>query len=123
MTRVTNLRELSTWVESETSAGRTVQFADIQFAPNSLELDWLRKLAEWDRHERLARQREGIRRGKMAGNYSGGNKLDDDAVNFAIRLLSDGMPKRKIAKRLRVSHETLYKELRKRAEELLTIDV
>lgn len=68
--------------------------------------------AEFERNMNRRRQAEGIALARAAGKYKGrGRALTPDQIEEARRLLSEGVPKAKVARHLGVSRQTLYSAL------------
>lgn len=75
-----------------------------------LLLQVLGAFAEFERNLIRERQAEGIKIARAAGKYRGRPRaLSDDQVSEARRLLSDGVPKTRIASTLGVDRSTLYR--------------
>jgi DNA invertase Pin-like site-specific DNA recombinase len=71
-------------------------------------LTWV---AEREREMLIQRTKDGMVRAKMAGKYIGRPKktLDKDVL---IKMLSQNIPRNKIAKNLGISKATLYNQIR-----------
>ena len=104
-------------VEQILGKGATVSFNknNLIFSPDSkdhmakLQLTMLAAFAEFERELIKERQREGIAIAKAAGKYSGRRKITDELIAEAKARTEKGEPLSRVAKYLKVSRETLYK--------------
>lgn len=117
-----NLIDLRQMVADLTERGIAVSFAkeNLTFrgkgddGPISmLLLNVLGAVAEFERSIIRERQAEGIKLAKAKGVYKGRTAaLSPDQAEEAKRQVAAGVPKTKVAKKLKISRETLYKYLR-----------
>lgn len=78
-----------------------------------LVLNVMGSLAEFERNLMLERQRDGIERAKAAGLFKGRKKsLTPDAVNEIKEAIKLGVTKSHLARKYKVSRETIYQYLR-----------
>lgn len=100
--------------------GAAVEFVSerLAFSPGSsdpfaeLQLNLLGSFAQFERSIIRERQAEGIRAAKARGVYQGRAPwVDADGIAQARGLISEGVPKAKIARRLGVDRTTLYRAL------------
>lgn len=112
-----NAKDLLNLVEQILGKGATVSFNknNLIFSPDSkdhmakLQLTMLAAFAEFERELIKERQREGIAIAKAAGKYSGRRKITDELIAEAKARTEKGEPLSRVAKYLKVSRETLYK--------------
>lgn len=64
----------------------------------------------------LERQKEGISKAKSDGKYKGRKPIQSDIKQEAIRLVSSGMTKVKIAEQLGIGEATVYRILKTMSE-------
>lgn len=104
------------------SAGQSVQFdkEGLEIGSGKLvdSLELVRVMARYEVDARSERTKAGIAKAQKAGKFRGSKpganrKLDRDGVNYLCRLFAGGETKSNIAKELRISRETLYRELRR----------
>jgi DNA invertase Pin-like site-specific DNA recombinase len=76
-----------------------------------LLLDMLGAVAEFERSIIRERQAEGIARAKARGVYKGRTPVPDETINQAQQLITQGIPKARVARQLGISRSTLYKYL------------
>ena len=82
---------------------------------SKLLLSMMGAFAEFERAIIRERQLEGIAIAKKKGVYSGRKPvLDEDKLEELNRLIEDGEKKSEIARKLKISRETLYRYLRSR---------
>ena len=88
---------------------------NLTFSPDSkdhmakLQLTMLAAFAEFERELIKERQREGIAIAKAAGKYAKRRKITDELIAVAKARTERGEPLSRVAKDLKVSRETLYK--------------
>ncbi len=112
-----NAKDLLNLVEQVLGKGVNLKFHknNLTFSPDSkdhmakLQLTMLAAFAEFERELIKERQREGITIAKAAGKYSGRRKITDELVAEARARTEKGEPLSRVAKDLKVSRETLYK--------------
>jgi DNA invertase Pin-like site-specific DNA recombinase len=112
-----NAKDLLDLVEQLIEKGVTVKFEKNNLAFSSdtrdhmakLQLTMLAAFAEFERELIKERQKEGIEIAKAEGKYKKPRKITDDMLLEAQNRCADGEPLSKVAARLGVSRETLYK--------------
>lgn len=112
-----NAKDLLNLVEQVLGKGVTVKFIknNLVFSPDSkdhmamLQLTMLAAFAEFERELIKERQREGIAIAKAQGKYSKRRKITDELIAEAKARTEKGEPLSQVAKDLKVSRETLYK--------------
>ena len=112
-----NAKDLLNLVEEMIGKGVNLKFHknNLTFSPDSrdhmakLQLTMLAAFAEFERELIKERQREGIAIAKAAGKYSGRRKVTDELIAEAKTRTQRGEPLSRVAKDLKVSRETLYK--------------
>lgn len=116
-----NLDDLRKIVLGLTERGVTVRFhkegltfsADKKDAMGELLLNVMGAFAQFERSLIRERQAEGIAKAKEKGVYKGRRKaLSPDQIAALIAEVKSGEPKASVAKRHRISRETLYQYLR-----------
>lgn len=78
-------------------------------ATGKLMLNVLGSVAQFEREMMLERQKEGIAKAKQDGKYRGRKPTGHDMIAEVKRLLSEGVPKRTIARTTRLSERTVYR--------------
>lgn len=115
-----SLRDLEGIVKGLTTRGVTVSFLSqgMTFTGddspmNTLMLQMLGAVSQFERSLILERQREGIAIAKAKGDVYKGRKPSLDAAGVAElrRLVAEGIPKAQVAARLGISRTTLYANL------------
>ena len=115
-----SLVDLQQIVDEILAKGASVQFikenqtytSEATESLSRLLLQVLGAFAEFERNLIRERQAEGIKIAKAAGKYRGrARALNDDQITEARRLLSDGVPKTRVAANLGVDRSTLYRAL------------
>ncbi|WP_314609068.1 recombinase family protein [Rothia mucilaginosa] len=96
--------------------GMKVDFVDVPALSTSapsgkFTLTVLATVAEFEHELIRERQREGIALAKAKGKYKRGPKLSLEQIEEARRLVSEGVPKTRVANRLGVSRWTLHDAL------------
>ena len=76
-----------------------------------LLLGMLGAVAEFERTIIRERQAEGIARAKSRGVYKGRKPVPDQKIEQARQLISQGVPKARVARDLGISRSSLYKHL------------
>ena len=112
-----NAKDLLNLVEEIIGKGVNLKFHknNLTFSPDSkdhmakLQLTMLAAFAEFERELIKERQREGIAIAKANGKYSGRRKITDELIAEAKARTERGEPLSRVAKDLKVSRETLYK--------------
>ena len=112
-----NAKDLLNLVEEMIGKGVNLKFHknNLTFSPDSkdhmakLQLTMLAAFAEFERELIKERQREGISIAKAQGKYSGRRKITDELIAIAKARTERGEPLSRVAKDLKVSRETLYK--------------
>ncbi len=90
-----------------------ISFTGEDSAMSKLLLSMMGAFAEFERSIIKERQLEGIAIAKKKGVYSGRKpSLDEDKLEELNRLLEEGEKKSEIARKLKISRETLYRYLR-----------
>ena len=84
---------------------------DVTSAAGEMILTVMAGLAKMEREQMLERQRVGIERAKKEGKYKGRQQLDPAKVKSAKLLVEQGVPKKEVAKQLKMGLSTLYKYL------------
>lgn len=82
---------------------------DTSTATGKLMLNVVGSVAQFEREMMLERQREGIAKAKAEGKYKGRKPIDKEKVEEVLQLLSQGITKREIARRLQVSERSIYR--------------
>ncbi len=112
-----NAKDLLNLVEEMIGKGVILKFHknNLTFSPDSkdhmakLQLTMLAAFAEFERELIKERQREGIAIAKAAGKYNKRRKITDELIAEAKARTERGEPLSRVAKDLKVSRETLYK--------------
>lgn len=112
-----NAKDLLNLVEEMIGKGVNLKFHknNLTFSPDSkdhmakLQLTMLAAFAEFERELIKERQREGIAIAKAAGKYAKRRKITDELIAEAKARTERGEPLSRVAKDLKVSRETLYK--------------
>ena len=112
-----NAKDLLNLVEEIIGKGVNLKFHknNLTFSPDSkdhmakLQLTMLAAFAEFERELIKERQREGIAIAKAAGKYAKRRKINDELIAEAKARTERGEPLSRVAKDLKVSRETLYK--------------
>ena len=112
-----NAKDLLNLVEEMIEKGVNLKFHknNLTFSPDSkdhmakLQLTMLAAFAEFERELIKERQREGIAIAKAAGKYAKRRKITDELIAVAKARTEKGEPLSRVAKDLKVSRETLYK--------------
>jgi DNA invertase Pin-like site-specific DNA recombinase len=86
---------------------------DTQTPTGKLMLTVLGGVAQFEREIMLERQREGVAKAKMAGKYKGRKPIGSDIRKEAVRLVSTGVSKAKVAKQLKIGEATVYRLFKK----------
>src|SRR5699024_352871 len=82
---------------------------------DSLMLGILAAVAEFERRRIKERQAEGIAIAKAKGKYAQQPALNDDDIEQVKALVELGHPKKESARQLKVSRQTIYNALRRKA--------
>lgn len=113
-----SLVDLHTLVDELTTNGITVTFlqegqsySDNPSPTGKLLLGMLGAVAEFERSIIRERQAEGIARAKARGTYKGRKPVPDEKIEQARILVSQGIPKARVARDLGISRSSLYKHL------------
>lgn len=113
-----SLRDLHTLVDELTTSGVQVQFlqegqtySDDPSPSSQLLLSMLGAVAEFERSIIRERQADGIARAKARGVYKGRAPVPDEKIGRARELISQGIPKARVARDLGISRSSLYKYL------------
>ena len=113
-----SLVDLHTLVDELTTNGITVTFLQEgqSYSANpsptgKLLLGMLGAVAEFERSIIRERQAEGIARAKARGIYKGRKPVPDEKIEQARQLISQGVPKARVARDLGISRSSLYKHL------------
>lgn len=113
-----SLVDLHTLVDELTTNGITVTFfqegQSYSATPSptgKLLLGMLGAVAEFERSIIRERQAEGIARAKARGVYKGRKPVPDEKIEQARQLISQGVPKARVARELGISRSSLYKHL------------
>lgn len=113
-----SLVDLHTLVDELTTNGITVTFLQEgqSYSANpsptgKLLLGMLGAVAEFERSIIRERQAEGIARAKARGTYKGRKPVPDEKIEQARILVSQGIPKARVARDLGISRSSLYKHL------------
>ena len=112
-----NAKDLLNLVEEMIGKGVSLKFHknNLTFSPDSkdhmakLQLTMLAAFAEFERELIRERQREGIAIAKAQGKYAKRRKITDELIAEAKARTERGEPLSRVAKDLKVSRETLYK--------------
>ena len=112
-----NAKDLLNLVEEIIGKGVNLKFHknNLTFSPDSkdhmakLQLTMLAAFAEFERELIKERQREGIAIAKVQGKYAKRRKITDELIAEAKARTEKGEPLSRVAKDLKVSRETLYK--------------
>ena len=112
-----NAKDLLNLVEQMLGKGVSLKFHknNLTFTPDSkdhmakLQLTMLAAFAEFERELIKERQREGIAIAKEQGKYAKRRKITDELIAEAKARTEKGEPLARVARELRVSRETLYK--------------
>ena len=112
-----NAKDLLNLVEEIIGKGVSLKFHknNLIFSPDSkdhmakLQLTMLAAFAEFERELIKERQREGIAIAKAQGKYAKRRKITDELIAEAKARTERGEPLSRVAKDLKVSRETLYK--------------
>lgn len=112
-----NAKDLLNLVEEIIGEGVSLKFHknNLIFSPDSkdhmakLQLTMLAAFAEFERELIRERQREGIAIAKAQGKYAKRRKITDELIAEAKARTEKGEPLSRVAKDLKVSRETLYK--------------
>lgn len=120
-----NVEDLRRLVRELVDKGVTVRFVkeNLTFSPkgnsifDQLMLTLLGAFAEFERSLSKERQREGIAIAKAKGVYKGRPRsLDKKQIKELYRLVDEGIPKTKIAERMKISRRHVYDYIDKRSE-------
>lgn len=113
-----SLVDLHTLVDELSTKGITVTFLQEgqSYSANpsptgKLLLGMLGAVAEFERSIIRERQAEGIARAKARGIYKGRKPVPDEKIEQARQLISQGVPKARVARNLGISRSSLYKHL------------
>lgn len=113
-----SLVDLHTLVDELTTKGITVTFIQEgqSYSANPsptgrLLLGMLGAVAEFERSIIRERQAEGIARAKARGVYKGRKPVPGEKIEQAKKLVSQGVPKARVARDLGISRSSLYKHL------------
>lgn len=113
-----SLVDLHTLVDELTTNNITVTFLQegqsYSATPSptgKLLLGMLGAVAEFERSIIRERQAEGIARAKARGAYKGRKPVPDEKIEQARKLVSQGVPKARVARDLGISRSSLYKHL------------
>ena len=113
-----SLVDLHTLVDELTTNGITVTFLQEgqSYSANpsptgKLLLGMLGAVAEFERSIIRERQAEGIARAKARGIYKGRKPVPDEKIEQARQLISQGVPKARVARDLGISRSSLYKHI------------
>lgn len=113
-----SLRDLHTLVDELTASGVRVQFlqegqtySDDPSPSSQLLLSMLGAVAEFERSIIRERQADGIARAKARGVYKGRTPVPDEKIEHARELITQGIPKARVARDLGISRSSLYKYL------------
>ena len=112
-----NAKDLLNLVEQMLGKGVSLKFHknNLTFTPDSkdhmakLQLTMLAAFAEFERELIKERQREGIAIAKAQGKYAKRRKITDELIAEAKTRTEKGEPLARVARELKVSRETLYK--------------
>jgi DNA invertase Pin-like site-specific DNA recombinase len=112
-----NAKDLLNLVEEMIGKGVNLKFHknNLTFSPDTkdhmakLQLTMLAAFAEFERELIRERQREGIAIAKAAGKYAKRRKITDELIAEAKARTERGEPLSRVAKDLKVSRETLYR--------------
>ena len=113
-----SLVDLHTLVDELTTNGITVTFIQegqsYSATPSptgKLLLSMLGAVAEFERSIIRERQAEGIARAKARGVYKGRKPVPGEKIEQARQLISQGVPKARVARDLGISRSSLYKHI------------
>ena len=107
---VRHLGEIIEELESKNVGLRILDLGlDTSNATGKLMLNVLGSVAQFEREMMLERQREGIAKAKALGKYKGRKPTARLKAQEINDLISKGIPKREIAKRLGVSERSVYR--------------
>ena len=113
-----SLVDLHTLVDELTTNGITVTFLQEgqSYSANpspagKLLLSMLGAVAEFERSIIRERQADGIARAKARGVYKGRRPVPGEKIEQARNLISQGVPKARVARDLGISRSSLYKHL------------
>lgn len=113
-----SLVDLHTLVDELSTHGITVTFLQEgqSYSANpsptgKLLLGMLGAVAEFERSIIRERQAEGIARAKARGVYKGRKPVPGEKIEQAKKLVSQGVPKARVARDLGISRSSLYKHL------------
>ena len=113
-----SLVDLHTLVDELTTKGITVTFIQEgqSYSANPsptgrLLLGMLGAVAEFERSIIRERQAEGIARAKARGVYKGRKPVPGEKIEQARKLVSQGVPKARVARELGISRSSLYNHL------------
>ncbi|MDW4497166.1 recombinase family protein [Sulfitobacter sp. D35] len=84
---------------------------DTSTATGKLMLNVLGSVAQFEREMMLERQREGIVKAKALGKYKGRKPTAKAKGEEIWQLVSEGVSKREVARRLNVSERSVYRQL------------
>lgn len=85
---------------------------DTSTPTGSFMLVILGAVAQLEREMMLERQREGIAKAKAEGKYRGRKPLPFEVKNEVIKLINEGVSKRRVAKRMNLGEATIYRILK-----------
>lgn len=113
-----NAKDLLNLTEQVLSKGVSLKFHknNLTFSPDTkdhmakLQLTMLAAFAEFERELIKERQKEGIAIAKAEGKYNKKRKITDELIEEARVRTQKGEPLSKVAKDLKVSRESLYKQ-------------
>lgn len=113
-----NVEDLLRIVRDLVIKGVTVRFLkeNMSFSPNGnsifdqLMLTLLGAFAEFERSIMMERQAEGIAKARQAGRYKGRPpNLSKEEVAKIVKMINDGVPKAKVARKFKISRTSLYR--------------
>jgi DNA invertase Pin-like site-specific DNA recombinase len=108
-----SVRHLGDIVESLENRNVGLRIVDLGLdtgnATGKLMLNVLGSVAQFEREMMLERQKEGIAKAKHDGKYRGRKPTGPNKIAQVETLLSDGVPKRKIATMTGLSERTVYR--------------
>jgi DNA invertase Pin-like site-specific DNA recombinase len=109
---VRNLGEIVEELESKSVGLRILDLGlDTSNATGKLMLNVLGSVAQFEREMMLERQREGIAKAKALGKYKGRKPLVPEKALEIRHLVSQGLSKREIARRVSISERSVYRIL------------
>lgn len=109
---VRNLGEIVEELESKGVGLRVLDLGlDTTNATGKLMLNVLGAVAQFEREMMLERQREGIAKAKADGKYQGRQPTARLKQPEVLKLIASGMPKREVAKALKISERSVYRLL------------